>query len=292
MTAFWKGEFLQAKDHLERALTVYDVQRRDVHIALYTQDPGVVCLIRLAHLLWFLGYPHLAQQKCEEALMLSRKLAHPLSLGYALSFAALLCNDLRDQTLAQILVEEAIAQDRRYELQYWLPTSLIIQGRLLVEHGEVDAGIVQIRAGIQAYESMHQDLYRPYSLAMLAQAQAKAGYSEQALATLDEALATVNQHGDRWYEVELHRLKGELLDKLEMVSSIVEACFQQAYALAHAQKTKSLELRAAMSLSRFWQRQGKREQARQLLAETYGWFTEGFDTADLQEAKALLEELS
>src|SRR4029453_17012762 len=145
---------------------------------------------------------------------------------------------------------------------------------------------------IRSYESMQQDLYRPYSLALLARAQAKAGTCEEGLATLAEALATVNHHGDRWYEAELHRLKGELLDKLDTVPSIVEACFQQAYTLARAQQARSLELRAAMSLSRFWQRQGKRDQARQLLAETYGWFTEGFDTADLQEAKALLEELS
>lgn len=292
VTAFWKAEFLQAKDHLEQALAVYDVQRHAVHTALYTQDPGVVCLIRLAHLLWYLGYPHTAQQKCAEALALARKLAHPFSLGYALNFAVLLYNDLRDQTLAQTLNEEAIALGRRHELHYWLPTGLIIQGRFLVEQGEIAAGIVQIRAGIRAYESTQQDLYRPYSLAMLAQAQAQAGTPEQSLTTLDEALATVNQYGDRWYEAELHRLKGEFLDKMKTVPSIVEACFQRAYTLARAQQAKSLELRAAMSLSRLWQRQGKRQQARQLLAESYGWFTEGFETADLQEAQALLAELS
>lgn len=292
VTAFWRGEFLQAKDHLERAISVYDEQRHNIHIALYSQDPGVICLIRLAHLLWFVGYPRQAQQKCEEALALARKFAHPFSLGYALNYALLICNDCNDPVMAQPLFDETMALSQRYESQYWLNTSLILQWRLEVEHGAIDAGIAQIRAGIRTYEGMQQDLYRPYSLALLAQAEAKAGNCEQGLATLAEALATVNHYGDRWYEAELLRLKGELLDKLATVPSIVEACFQQAYTLAHAQQAKSLEMRAAMSLSRFWQRQGKCEQARRLLTETYIWFTEGFDTADLQEAKALLEALS
>jgi predicted ATPase len=292
VTTFWQGEFLKAKDHFERALTIYDVHRHDVHTALYSQDPGVICGIRLAHLLWFVGYPHQAQQKCEETLALARKLAHPFSLGYALNYAILTCNDRNDQVMAQMFLDEAMALSRKYESQYWLNTSQIFQWRMQVERGDIDAGIAQIRASIRSYESMQLDLYRPYTLALLAQAQAKAGSREEGLATLAEALATVNHHGDRWYEAELHRLKGELLDKLDTVPSVVESCFQQAYTLAHAQQAKSLELRAAMSLSRLWQRQGKRDQARQLLAETYGWFTEGFDTADLQEAKALLDELS
>jgi len=291
-TAFWKGEFLQSQDHFEQALIAYDVQRHAVHIALYTQDPGVICLIRLAHLLWFLGYPQMAQQKCTEALAQARKLAHPYSLGYALNFAHFLYNDLRDRTLAQSLVDEIIAVGQKHAQQLWLAVGLVVQGHLLVEHGAIEAGIVQLRAGLRAYESTKQDVHRPYVLAMLAQAQTQADSPEQGLSTLDEALATVNFYEDHWYEAELYRLKGELLDKTKTVPSIVEACFQQAYTLARAQHAKSLELRAAMSLSRFWQRQGKREQARQLLAETYGWFTEGFETADLQEASALLAELS
>ena len=292
VTAFWQGEFLQAKNHLELALSVYDAKRHDVHIAAYSQDPGVICLSRLAHLLWFVGYSHQAQQKCEEALILARKLAHPFSLGYALNYAILICNDRRDHMMAQIFLDEALALSRRQESPYWLNISLLLQWCLQVEPREIEAETVHIRADMRMYESMHQDVYRPYLLALLAQAQVRAGNVEQGLATLDEALATTKHHGDHWYDAELHRLKGDLLDKLEMVPSIVEACFQQAYSLAHAQHAKSLELRAAMSLSRFWQRHGKREPARKLLAETYGWFTEGFETADLQDAKALLESLS
>ncbi len=251
---FGRGEFLLAQSHLERALAAYNVQQHDVYIALIAQDLGIVCLIRLAYLLWYLGYPHRAQQSCEEALAQSRRLAHPFTLSYALTFAAFLYNDLRDLPRAQLVVDEAIALNRKHEFQFWLPPALAIHGHLLSERGEVTAGIVQIRAGLHASESIQQDLHRPLMLAALAQAQARAGACEQSLATLDEALATVNDYGDHWYEAELHRLKGELLDKVAAAPSAVEACFRQAYTLARAQHAKALELHAAMSLGRFWQR--------------------------------------
>lgn len=292
VSTFWRGEFLLAQSHLEQAIAAYDVQQHALYIALIAQDLGVVCLIRLAHLLWFLGYPLQAQQNCEEALAQARRLAHPFTLSYALTFAAFLYNDLRDLARAQQVVDEAIALDRKQEFQFWLPAALAIQGHLLSERGEVTAGIVQIRAGLHASESIQQDLHRPLMLAALAQAQARAGAWEQSLATLDEALATVNDYGDHWYEAELQRLKGELLDKLAAAPSAVEACFRQACTLARAQQAKALELRAAMSLSHLWRRQGKRAQARLLLAEVYGWFSEGAETADLRAASTLLAELA
>ena len=276
----------------QRAGAAYAEQQHKVYLALIAQDLGVVCLIRLAYLLWFLGYPHQAQQRCEEALAQARRLAHPFSLSYALTFAAFLYDDLRDLARAQLVVDEAIALNRKHEFQFWLPAALAIQGHLLSERGEVTAGIVQIRAGLHAAESIEQDLHRPLMLAALAQAQAQAGAWEQSLATLDQALATVNDYGDHWYEAELYRLKGELLDKLAAAPSAVEACFQQACALARAQQAKALELRAATSLGHLWRRQGKREQARLLLAEVYGWFSEGAETADLQAARMLLAELA
>jgi predicted ATPase len=138
-------------------------------------------------------------------------------------------------------------------------------------------------------------MYRPYYLALLADGYGKAGQAEEGLRVLAEALAAVEGTGERWWEAELKRLKGELLLACEGPRQTwveAEGCFQQACEVARHQQARSLELRAAASLSRLWQRQGKRNAARQLLAEVYGWFTEGFDTADLQEAKALLEELS
>ena len=140
---------------------------------------------------------------------------------------------------------------------------------------------------------MGAELIRPYYLALLAEACAKGGQAEEGLSVLAEALATVHKTGERFYEAELYRLKGELLlAQSTHQTTEAETCFHQALDIARHQQAKSLELRAAMSLSRLWQRQGKRAAARQLLAEIYGWFTEGFDTADLQEAKVLLEALS
>jgi adenylate cyclase len=289
VNAFWRGKFLRTKEHLEQAVTAYNVQRHEVHTALYTQDPGAVCLIRLALALWHLGYPDQARQRCAEAIALARKLGHPFTLAYVLIFAAWLHNDLRDRAGTTMFAHEAAVYSRKHELQYWLPMALVLQGYLLAGEGEIKQGIEQIRLGMSTYQAMQLDLYRPYSLAMLAQVHAQAGDIEQGLAALDEALATVDHHGDRFYEAELYRLRGELLGALASPASAVEASFAQACDIARRQQAKSLELRAALSLSQLWKQQGKPKQAYQLLAATYGRFTEGFDTADLQAARALLE---
>jgi predicted ATPase len=157
----------------------------------------------------------------------------------------------------------------------------------------VEEGMVQIRQGLAAWQATGSRIWRPYFLALLAEGCAQGGQVEVGLTVLAEALAAVDHTGERLYEAELYRLKGKLLLAL-FADDQAEAttCFQHALAVARRQQAKSLELRAAMSLSRLWRRQGERAQARQLLAEVYGWFTEGFDTADLQEAKALVEELS
>jgi adenylate cyclase len=289
VNAFWRGEFLRAKGHLEQAVTAYDVQRHEAHTTLYTQDPGAVCLVRLALALWHLGFPDQARQRCAEAIALARKLGHPFTLAYVLVFAAWLHNDLRDRVGTAMFAYEAAAHSRKHGLQYWLPMALVFQGCLLAGEGKIEQGIEQIRLGMSTYQTMQLDLYRPYSLAMLAQVHAHAGDVEQGLAALDEALATVDHHGDRFYEAELYRLRGELLGALGSPASTVEACFAQACDIARRQQAKSLGLRAALSLSQLWQRQGKPKQAYQLLAATCDWFTEGFDTADLQAARALLE---
>jgi adenylate cyclase len=272
-------------------LGVYDEQHHELYTTIFTQDTGVVCLVRLAFTLWYLGYPEQAQQRCAQALDLARRLDHPFTLAYALSFAAWIHNDCRDAAATNAFATEAVAHCEKHGLQYWLPMGLVLQGYLLAEQGSVDAGIDQIRAGILAYQSSSQDLYRLYSLAMIAQAYAQANALDQGLAALDEALASVEQYGDHWYEAELHRLKGELLARQGAPASTVEMYYQQALAIARRQQARSLELRAAMSLARLWQKAGKGIRARRLLAQVYGWFTEGRQTPDLQEAAALLEQL-
>jgi predicted ATPase len=204
---------------------------------------------------------------------------------------------------------------------FWLAWGTIIRGWALAEQSQGEEGIAQMRQGLAAWRATGAELQRPYYLALLAEAYGKIGQAEEGLSALAEALAVVHKTGERWYEAESYRLKGELSlksrqvkasqdksktsrrqvedesktsqDKAEVRSpeSEAEECFWKAVEIARRQQAKSLELRAVMSLARLWQSQGKKEEARQILAETYGWFTEGFDTADLKDAKALLEEL-
>jgi predicted ATPase len=174
----------------------------------------------------------------------------------------------------------------------------VVRGRLqrswaLTEQGQLAEGIDQMRQSLTTYRGTGSGLVLPYFLARLAEACGKEQHIEAGLHLLDEALTLVDKHGECWWEAELHRLKGVFrLQQAVSDAKQAEACFQQALGVAHRQQAKSLELRAAMSLSRLWQQQGKQAEARELLAPIYGWFTEGFDTADLQEAKTLLEELS
>ncbi|MCY0855240.1 hypothetical protein [Cupriavidus sp. D39] len=175
----------------------------------------------------------------------------------------------------------------------------ILRGWALAEQGGSEEGIAQIRQGLTAYEATGAERARSYFLALLAESYGNAGQAKAGLSVLAEALAMVDKTGERCYEAELHRLKGELLlhpSSIQTRASAghedAEACFHKAIAVARHQGAKSLELRAALSLARRWQRQGKTETARQRLADIYGAFTEGFDTADLQQAQALLEELT
>ncbi|MBI3303221.1 MAG: hypothetical protein HYZ72_14230, partial [Deltaproteobacteria bacterium] len=184
----------------------------------------------------------------------------------------------------------------------------ILQGKAMVEQGQGEPGIAQIRQGLSVYQATGAELIQPYFLALLAEAYGKAGQAEEGLSALAEALAKVDKTKERREEAELYRLKGELSLKsrqvedksktsqdksgVQSLESEAEECFRKAIEIARRQQAKSLELRAVMSLSRLWQSQGKKAEARRMLTEIYGWFTEGFDTADLQEARALLEALT
>ena len=174
---------------------------------------------------------------------------------------------------------------------YWLAVGTIWRGWALAVQGQAEEGIAQIRQGLTAFRATGSEFLRPYFLTLLAEAYAQRGQAEEGLAVVSEALETVATTGERFYEAELHRLQGELSLQVPTPPAEAEACLQQALAVARRQQAKSLELRAAMSLARLWQRQGKRDAARALLAPIYGWFTEGFDTADLQEARGLLDAL-
>ncbi len=253
----------------------------------------MVCLSYMALALWVRGYPDQALQRSQEALTLAQELSHPQSLVYALFYAALLYQYYREGRATQKRAETVIVLAREQEFTFWVAGGTLLRGWALAEQGQGEDGITQMCQGLAAWRASGAELGRPYFLALVAEGCGKMGPVEEGLTLLAEALAAVHNTGERWCEVELYRLKGELLlARSGEDHGEAEACFRQALETARRQGAKSLELRAAMSLSRLWQQQGKGDEARELLAPIYGWFTEGFDTADLQEAKVLLEELS
>jgi class 3 adenylate cyclase/predicted ATPase len=287
------GEPAAAWSHQEQGLRLYDPQRHRTHAGLYSgHDPGVCCRMLAAQSLWLLGYPDQAVASSQAALALAQQLTHPLSLTNALYRAAMLHHLRREAPLTQARAEAAmtIATDQEFPL-LWAEATLM-RGWALAVGGHGQEGITQIQQGLAAYRATGAAAYRPYHLALLAEASALGGQSAAGLEVLTEALAMLPKSRARWWEAELHRLRGALLVQHAVAQpGEVEACFQRALEVARRQQAKSLELRAAMSLARLWQQQGKRTEAYDLLAPVYGWFAEGFDTADLQDAKVLLEEL-
>lgn len=231
-------------------------------------------------------------QRSQEAIALAQALDHPFSLAHALSAAGAAVHEFRREVqAAQEQIEPLIRLSAEEGFVFYQTMGTLHKGWALAETGQVEAGIEQIRQGLTACQAMGTMLYRPHFLAWLAEGYGKAGQAKQGLSVLAEALAQVEKTDERFYEAELYRLKGELL-LMQGDETEAEASFRNAIEVARRQQAKSWELRAAMSLCRPWQSQGKREEARQMLAEIYAWFPEGFDTPDLKEAKALLEELS
>jgi class 3 adenylate cyclase/predicted ATPase len=293
VTCFYLGEVTVARAHLEQAMAHYARQERRSAAARAVQDPGVACLSYLAWTLWVLGFPDQAFTRSHEALTLAQELAHPFSLAFALHFAAILHQLHGEAHVTQQQAEAVIALSREQGFPFFLSMGMILRGWALAMQGQVVEGITQLHQGLTAHRATGAELNRPHHLAMLVEAYGRGGQTAEGLRVLAEALAAAHETGNRLYEAELCRVKGELLlARSTEHDTEADTCFRQALEIARRQQAKSWELRAAMSLSRLWQQQGKRAEARQLLADIYGWFTEGFDTADLQAAKALLEELS
>jgi class 3 adenylate cyclase/predicted ATPase len=274
---FQLGEFGTARMHLEQGIST-------------TTYREIFRLSRFAQTLWYLGYPDQALQRSQEALTLARERAQPARLANALIYAAHLHGCRREGHIAYEQAEAALVLSREQGLAFRLAEATVLRGWALVEQGQGEAGIAQIRQGIAA-EWATGSRIAPH-LALLAKVCWNLGQSEEGLRVVAEALASGNSNGEGRWTAELYRLQGELLTLASEYYAEAETCFQQALEVARRQQAKSWELRAAMSLARLWQRQGKRAAARELLAPVYGWFTEGFDTADLQEAKALLEALT
>jgi predicted ATPase len=292
-TAWWQGELVEAQAHAKQGLACYDPAQHRAHAVSYGQDSGVACGILGAVTLWMLGSPDQALQGMEEALALARRLAHPMSLVLTLLQSAHLHQLRREPQAARTQAEEMLALCTEQGFGMYRAWSLLPRGWALAQQGEVTEGIAQIREGFAGFRATGAELTWPWWLATLAEACGQVGQLDEGLRAVEEALAAVQQNEEGHYEAEVYRLKGELLlQKAPAHQEAAEAQFQQALTVARRQQAKSWELRTAMSLARLRQQQGKRAEARALLAEVYGWFTEGFDTTDLQEAKVLLEVLA
>jgi predicted ATPase len=325
-TLAYLGEFAQALKHLEQGIALYDPQKHRSHAFLHGQDFAVSCLARTAHTLWFLGYPDQALKKNQEALALARDVSHSHSLAYALVFAAQFHQLCRQEQAAQEKSEAAITLSTDQGFPIWIASGIFFRGWALAEQGQIEEGITQIRQGLACWQAAGAEVALPYWRALLAEAYGKAGKVEQGLSLVAEVLAQVDRSGERAAEAELYRLKGELVlqsivhspksltpntqhptpNTQAEVEQEAEGCSLKAIEIARRQQAKSLEQRAVMSLVRLRQQQATQcasrttqhearttlAAARNILSEIYGWFTEGFDTADLQEARVLLEEVS
>jgi class 3 adenylate cyclase/predicted ATPase/energy-coupling factor transporter ATP-binding protein EcfA2 len=293
-TLFFLGETTLAHTHLAQGLALYDPQQHRAQAFLYGEDTGVVCRSHAALALWHLGYPDQGLARNDEAVTLAQHLVHPYSLCYVLSCAAL-CHQLRrEERLTQERAEALISLAKEQGFPYQMAMGSILRGWALAQQGQAKEGIEQLNQGLMDYRATGAEALRPYYLALLAEAHGTMGQPESGLTVLAEALTLADTTGERWSEAELHCLKGELilLQQNADHQAEAEACFHHALEIAHNQQAKSFELRAATSLARLWQQQGQRQEARTLLTPVYDWFTEGLDTADLQDAKALLEALA
>jgi predicted ATPase len=289
---FYMGEVAQAREHFAESVALYDPQQHRTLAFGYAQDPGVGALVNDALALWMLGYLDQALRRSQEACALAEDLAHPFTLAYAFAHLAMFHQFRRDRAEARRHAEVATRVSREQGFPFRLGASLILQGWACATRPQPAEQIPSMHEGMAIYRATESALWLPYLLTLLAETYGAASQPDAGLRLLDEAHTVMDNTQERFYEAEVHRVQGELvLAQAAEKRAQAGACFQHALGIARRQQAKSWELRAAMSLARLWQQQGKRDEAHALLAPIYGWFTEGFDTADLQEAKALLEEL-
>jgi class 3 adenylate cyclase/predicted ATPase len=312
------GEFTAARMHLEEGLALYSRQPHRSMILNRGCDCEVFGATWLAWTLWMLGYPDRALAKSHEALHLAQQLSHTYSLALALFFAALLHMCCRDAQRAEERLDTAMALSKEQGFVRWVAGGMMVRGWTLAEQGALEEGIEQLKQGLAAWRAMGGELALPHFLSILAEACGKGGRADEGLRVLEEAQAIAHKNAERRFEAELLRVRGELLLQQVVGAGLkptptdasmaaeadvavtgqsprlseVERCFRQALDVAHHQQARSWQLRTVMSLARLWQRQGKPAEAYQILVENYSWFTEGFETPDLREAKALIDALA
>jgi len=286
------GRLQEARAFLERGVALYNLAEHEHYAYRFGHDPAVTCLSYLSLTLWLLGYPHQAERQSQVLNSLMQSMTHPSSLAYAHAHLALLACARRDAQAARDHAEAAIRLGELHGLPMWSAMATALRGWALTQRGEVEEGLAQLEVGAALWQDRGFQHFMAIFLSLQVEPCLETQKLERAAAALSAARAIVENGTDRYWMAELHRLRGELLRARGGDPAGAEACFRQAMEVAGEQEARMLELRAAVSLARLWQSQGKHGAARKVLAEAYGWFEEGFETHDLEAARAVLRSLS
>jgi DNA-binding winged helix-turn-helix (wHTH) protein/predicted ATPase len=292
VTCFHLGDFAKALVHNDQSLSLYDFSSHGRHSSIYIQDPGTIGRVYAALALWYLGFPDQALNRLDEAFSLSQQLQHPLSSAFAATFGGWLHQTLGDVQAVRKHSETAMAIAAQYEFPLPAGMAMILFGWALAEEGHPDKGIEEIRRGLDICEACGALLIRPYFLILFAEACRRGKHMEAGRKALAEAMTSIKDSGERACEADILRLEAEfLLADREQGEVEAERLLRSAIITARLQKARSLELRATSTLARLLARHNRRDEARIMLAQIYNWFTEGFSTVALQEARSLLEQL-
>jgi predicted ATPase len=287
------GDIAEGRGHLDQAIALYEPTDHRPLGARFGQDVAVAILAYRSWALWLLGYPEAALRDADDTLRNAREIGQAATLMHALFHASIPYAVCGNHAVAAAQAQELVALAGEKCALFWKALGMVRQGCVLALTGRASDATEMLIPGIAAHPTMGATLNVPFYLLHLARAHAELGQLEAALRCIGEAMTAAETTKEKWCEAEIHRTAGEIaLMSREPDAAKAQAHFERAIAIARAQKAKSWELRAATSLARLWRDHGERQQARDLLAPVYGWFTEGFDTADLKEAKALLDELT
>ena len=290
----YAGDVAGGRTHLDHAIKLYDPAEHRALTTRFGPELRVTILSQRSIALWLLGYPEAALADFEQTLSYARESGQAATLIYGLSVALLTPIHCRQYAAARLLVDEVVALADEKGTLFWKAFGMMNQGCILALTGKASDAVQMLTSATTAYQSTGATLFMPWYLSDLAMSYAELAQFDEARRCISEAMTAIETSEERWYEAEFNRIAGEIVlrapePNAAKARSLFRAC---ALAVARQQQAKSWELRAAMSLARLWRDQGKVQQARELLAPVYGWFTEGFDTLDLKEAKALLEQLA
>ena len=283
------GDNLSVREHLETGISFYDRKR---HRALGLDDFLIPSLSYLALTLNTLGYPNQARKRSEQAIALGRECGRPFILTFAMHFDSFVRADCREARAAQETAERVIQLSTEHGFAFWLAQATSVRGEAIADQGRTEEGIAEMLKGLASMQAIGFEANRAIHLARLAKAYGNVGRLDEGLRTLREAMAIAEEKEERKFDGVRLQLKGDLLlGQSAAHAPEAQLCFERAIEIARTQSAKFFELRATTSLARLLASQGNRDGARTMLAEIYNWFTEGFDTADLKDAKALLDEL-